>query len=529
MATTTASGPAANYSRFILRPLGSLATAAILVAVGLAITIQFPTATPIVAVVGLVIALVAVWMMLEERYEWTLVALLLYIGLADGYLKLSTGSPKATLLRDVLLYAIVVGALARIAVRRESFSLPPLAGWIIAWVVVIAIQVFNPSNGTMMHSLAAVRPHAEFVPLFFLAYFVLRSKARIRYFLLLLVAVAAVNGIVGLVQSNMTPEELSGWGPGYERAINGEGENSVSARNFTDNSGEERNRPFALGGDAGFGGIIGTLAAPAALALLALARRRRLRILTAVLSAGVLLAVATSASRTAVLGTAVAIFAFAALAVTSRGGLRTVFAVGLSVAVVYAGIGILTSETNKGSFDRYESISNPGKAVGTYFDYRSETLARIPKYVVRYPLGSGIGRNGPAASYAGGPGRGLDAESEPTFLLIELGIPGLIVIFGLYTTLMYLSVTRIRRIVDREARILLTALAAPLFAIFAVGFVGITTAGVPNAPYLWFVAGALAFWLLGDGYRRLTHTDEIAAPGSGPSPPTPSLSGAHAA
>src|SRR4051794_34287858 len=107
MATTTASRPAANYSRFLLRPLGSLATAAILAAIGLAITIHFPTATPIVALVGLVIAAVAVWMILEERYEWTLVALLLYIGLADGYLKLSTGSPKATLLRDVLLYAIV--------------------------------------------------------------------------------------------------------------------------------------------------------------------------------------------------------------------------------------------------------------------------------------------------------------------------------------------------------------------------------------------------------------------------------------
>jgi O-antigen ligase len=239
--------------------------------------------------------------------------------------------------------------------------------------------------------------------------------------------------------------------------------------------------------------------------------------------------VATSASRTAVLGTALAIFAFAALAVTSKGGLRTVFAVGVCVTVIYAGTGILTSSTNKGSFDRYESISNPGKAVSTYFDYRKETLAKIPQYMVRFPLGSGIGRNGPGASYPGGPGRGYDAESEPTFLLIEVGIPGLVVIFGLYIALMYLSVTRIRRIADKEARILLTALAAPLFAIFAVGFVGITTAGTPNAPYLWFVAGTLAFWLLGDGYRRLKQTGQIAAPGTVPPPPTPHLSGAHAA
>src|SRR4051794_34580372 len=107
MATTTVSRrPPRTYGQFLLRPLGSLAMAGLLAAFGLAITVHFPSATPLVALVGLVIIAIATWMMLEERYEWTLAALVLYIGLADGYLKLSTGSPKATLLRDVLLYAI---------------------------------------------------------------------------------------------------------------------------------------------------------------------------------------------------------------------------------------------------------------------------------------------------------------------------------------------------------------------------------------------------------------------------------------
>lgn len=508
MATTTARFPP-FFARYVFRPLGALATAAFLALFSLAISIHYPTATPAAALVGVSIFAVAVWMALSQRYEWTLVVLMVYLGCADGYLKLSTGSSSITLTRDILLYSITIGVLARMAIDHRRPTFPPLAGWVFAWLLVVLVQITNPSNGTLMHSLASVRPHAEFVPLFFLAYFVMRSKRRIRNFLLLLVAVAAANGAVGLVQANISPEQLSSWGSGYARAINGEGENAVSARNFEDEKGEERNRPFGLGGDSGFGGIVGVLALPAALALLALSKQRGIRILTGILTIGVVMAIATSAARTAVLGAAIAAFAYAALTVTSRAGLRTVFGIGLAALVGYAGIALLTSDTNSGTFDRYGSISNPGKAVSTFWGYRRETLEDIAPYTVKYPLGSGFGRNGPAASYAGGPGSGLDAESEPTFLLIEVGIPGLVVMFGIFLMLFRLCVTRIRRIIDREARILLTALAAPLFAVFAIGFVGITTAGTPNAPYLWFVMGTLSFWLIGDGYQSLIRGGQL--------------------
>src|SRR5262249_38866063 len=148
--------------------------------------------------------------------------------------------------------------LIRMAVRRRPINWPPLSGWVIAWVVVVLVQVANPHDGTLLHSVASVRPHAEWVPLFFLGYLALRSKRRIRAFLMLLLAVATVNGIVGLVQVNLTPSQLAGWGPGYQKAINGEG--SLSARGFADENGTERNRPFGLGGDIGFGGAVGVLA-----------------------------------------------------------------------------------------------------------------------------------------------------------------------------------------------------------------------------------------------------------------------------
>ena len=504
MATTTVSSHA-GLNRVVLKPLSTLGTASILTLLGLAITIKLPTATPLAGVVYVALIAVVAWLFFSERYEWSLVVLMFYLGLADGYLKLSTGSSNITLVRDLLFYSIVIGALVRIAIRQKPIKWPPLTGWLVAWALVVMIQLVNPADGTLTHSIGALRPHLEWVPLFFLAYFVMTSKARLRQFLLLLVVIATANGIVGFIQLNLTPEQLSGWGPGYAQAISGEGD--VSARTYTDNAGETRTRPFGLGGDFGFGGQIGLIAIPAALALLALVRSPRYRLAMGLLAIGPVLGVLTSEARVAVLSSVVAVLAYAALAVTSRAGLRTVFALCLVLPLAYVGVGLISSNSSQGTFDRYESISSPSKAVSTAIDYRSSTYSKLPTYVAEIPLGGGIGSAGPATSLTGGPTGGRSAESEVAFLVIETGVPGLLVMLGFFLTLLYLSVAKIRKIANREVRILMTAIAAPLFGIFASGFVGTNTATTPSAPYLWFAAGILSLWLLGEGYQALNRAE----------------------
>jgi hypothetical protein len=500
MATTTAdplAGP--RGERAALRAAGALALVVVLGLASLLLAAKLPAFSTPLAGLAVAVALGATaWMLLSERYEWSLALLMLYLGLADGFLKLGTGVQAATLVRDILLYALVIGALVRLAVRGERVTLPPLSGWAIAWVVVVLVQIANPHNGSLLHSVASVRPHAEFVPLFFLGYLVMRSKARIRNFLLLLLLITAINGVVGLVQQNLTPDQLASWGPGYSKAI--KGESSVSTRTFADEEGVERNRPFALGGDVGFGGTLGYLAVPAALALLGLRLPPRTRFAVAAMSVGVVLAVATSAARTDVIAAVIAALAFAGLTVTSRAGLRAVLGVAVGVAVAYAAIGFLSSDSESGSFSRYNSIASPGQAITTAYEYRSGVIAEVPNYVTEIPFGAGLGSKGPAGSFGGGgSGKGLDSESEPTYLLIEAGVPGLLVMLGFNLTLLVLSVVRIRGVADRETRVLLTAVAAPLFAIFATWFTGITTATSPGSPYLWFAAGTLSYWLLGDG------------------------------
>jgi hypothetical protein len=463
--------------------------------VGLVVTTRVPNPAPLQVALAVVTVGALTWMLVSERYAWSLAFLMLYLGLVDGYLKLSTGSSSVTLVRDALLYAIVFGALARTAIRHEQLRMPPLTAWVVAWIVVVVIQIANPSDGTLLHSIATLRQHLEWVPLFFLAYAVMRSKARIKGFLFLLLVIASINGIVGLAQLNMSPDQLSSWGSGYAKAIGGEG---VAARTFENEQGEVHVRPFGLGGDFGFGGVVGMIAVPAALALLTLSRRPGARAVIAVLSAGVVLAIATSEARTAVVGSVIAALVFALLTVTSRAGLRTVIAIAIATAIAYGTISFISSNSGEESF-RYGSISTPGKAISTAIEYRSTTIAKVPEYATQFPLGAGFGSKGPASTVSGGTTAQLNAESEATFLLIEVGIPGLAVMVGFLLTLFYLSVTRIRRVPDRETRLLLTAIAAPLFAIASTWWVGVSTTTTPAGPYLWFAAGVLAFWLVKRG------------------------------
>ena len=216
------------------RPATAFAAAISLTAVGLLIITSLPAGIPVAGLMAAGIVALSAWMLITPRYGLTLAALMLYVGLVDGYLKLKTGSDYLTIARDVLLYAIAAGAIIRATVERGA-SAPPLTGWVVAWLVVVGIQVFNPANGTFLHSVAAVRPHVEWVPLFFFGYLLMQDKRSLKVFLGLFVLIAAINGVVGLAQFNMTPEQLASWGPGYEQKVLSQ--EDVAGRAFVDDEG----------------------------------------------------------------------------------------------------------------------------------------------------------------------------------------------------------------------------------------------------------------------------------------------------
>jgi hypothetical protein len=465
-------------------------------ALGLLATSEAGTPSEPVALLGLPFLGVVAWMFATSRKELALALVLIYLGLVDGFLKLSvpTGNELPGLGRDALLYAVAIGMLVRSVVKRQPLELPPLTAWVIAWLAVVLVQLLNPDNWSTLHSVASLRQHLEFVPLFFIAYSIMRTKRRLRAFMILLLLVAAVNGAVSLVQFNMSPSQLAGWGPGYADLIEG---GQQAPRTAVNNEGEQVTRPMGLGSDMGFGGALGALAIPAAFALLVGGNGGWRRFVpVAILAAGAVVAVATSQSRSVVVAAIVAVIGFAALATASRQGIRALVAV---VALGLVGMLALGQIDKGGAFDRYDSIA-PNRIVETTVDARDGTYKSIGQYFTAFPLGAGIGTVGPAAGVIDPPPRKyLDAESQFTFLLIEVGIPGLLVLMAFHFRLVGLVVSRIRKLDGGELRLLLAGLAAPLFAILSLWIVGVNTTSTPNAPYVWFMAGTLAYWLCGPG------------------------------
>jgi hypothetical protein len=440
-----------------------------------------------------VIGALVVWMFFSERYTLTLAVLLIYLGLFDGFVKLEANSTVATLGRDALLYAIVLGATVRAMMRRTPLPAAPLVIGVLAWLLVCVAQIANPAAISPIHAAAGIRQHIEFVPLFFFGYVIMRSERPFIGLFALLIVIAAINGVVALAQSELTPAQLATWGPGFAKLM--VGTTTTSSRTFLGANGVLHVRPPALGSDFGFGGEVAALALPGALVMIAATRRLgRVALIAWIGLPFVVLAVVTSQSRSVVVGAILAVVVFMFLTIESpRRGMALLAALLVAAAVTSVVVDRVTSDAATSS-NRYATIT-PARVVGTTVSYRQATLGLIPTYAVDYPFGAGMGTLGPAAnsSIGGAANSSFDGESEFTFLEIEVGLPGLLVMLGLWVGAVYLGL-RLRRVADRRIQRPLMALTAIVITLFTGWLVGSVTAQSPDAPFFWFAIGALAYW-----------------------------------
>ena len=445
--------------------------------------------------VGLVVA-GTVWLVTTSRTQLALALFMVYIGAVDGYLKLGTGVAAVTLLRDVLLFAIVIGLLVRSQVQGRRLTVPPLTWWVGGFVALVFVQVFNPNAGTIAHSLAGVRQHLEFVPLFFLTFTFVRTTKALRTFVVLLVLIAAGNGIASWAQFNMTPEQFAAWGPGYSDRVLAKGEFVAAGRSFADATDTNRTRPFGLGSEAGSGGITGVLALGGIVALASLVRRRRYLLFSAAMAIGAVTAILTSQGRGVVVTGFVVIFMYALLTMTSRGRVRGLLALATAGIVAFLVVQSIVGSAGSSTF-RYEGLT-ADKLAQTTAEARPGNSAAIVTTMTSYPLGAGLATAGPASGSTGGSTltRSVNAESEFTFLTLETGIAGMVLLVGFTITLLVLGIWRLRREPDREARTLLAALIAPIGGMIVLYYPSAVTATTPTAPYLWAIGGIVSYWLV---------------------------------
>lgn len=448
-----------------------------------------------------VFLLVALWCLTERRTERTLVVFALYVGMLDGYLKLRTGSREITLARDVLLWAIAAGALWRASQRGESLRLPPLGLFVVAFVLVVVAEVFNPSSLGPVQSLAGVRQHLEFVPLFFLGYAFVRTPRSLRALLVVLVLVASANGVVSYAQSTLSPAQLAGWGAGYSERILGTGKFAGQSKvEYVRVRGIVRStavRPFGLGSELGAGALTAVIALPGLIAMI-FSYVSRLRLLAMVCAPAVVLGVVTAGSRGAFIACFAAVLAYAFLGGASRNVIRVAIGVAIGLAVILGTSSQLAASND--AAQRAQSVLSPS-VLQTFWRERGDSVGLIGRYVADYPLGLGVGTVGPAQQALNPTGLPLDSETQWNLIVIEAGVAGLLLLVFFGASLVFLSAVRIPRFSDPEIRLQLSAVAAPLIALFVLCFVGPVSVSAPSGPYLWFAAGVLSYWLLGSGSR----------------------------
>ena len=484
--------------------------------IALGLTVALPN-TSVLVVLGAILAVLAiVALIVNSRLEVTVGLLAVYLGLLDGPVKLGIGRSEATAaIRNVLILAVCLGAVMRLLARRERVKLPPLSGWVLAFVAIVVVNAFNPKTHGVLHVLGGFRQELQWVPFFFFGYVLVRSKKRLRQLFIIIGVIGLANGAVATYQTGLSPAQLASWGPGYRALVQPTtvGKKGSIARTYS-SEGQARVRPLGLGSDSGFSGGVGVIALPCCLALLATWRSRR-RWVAALLGLGALVAVATGLGRLQVVGAVLGVFAFVALA--SLAGRRVTRALGAMLVIVALAVplgAVFVSAVGGGTFKRYESIA-PSEAVSTVPSHKSSAWSKIPQFLASAPLGVGLGTVGAAGGFGGKvtelvEGHGVSAETQYNLVVDELGAPGLLAWIALTIFVIVLVARGIRRVGDGELAIMLAGAFAPFIALTLEGFSGPFITSTASGPYFWLAVGMAAYWFAGPG--RQTREAKIVRP-----------------
>jgi hypothetical protein len=487
---------------------------AVLAALGIAAALSLSMKHPNFALVfGLIAGMIGISALVSiTALEVSVAFLALYLGLLDGPVKNLSGSQLASAGRDVVIAAVCIGALLRIVAKREQVKLPPLIGWVAAFVGLVLIMAFNPKTAGFLKVVGGYRQNLEWIPFFFFGYVLMRSRKSFRRLFVILGVLTLVNGVIATYQTQIPVSSLAAWGPGYNEKVEGtrneETGTGIKARKYT-SEGVGRVRPPGLGADSGFPGGLGVIALPGILALLATGRPRQ-RWYAYVMALGALVAIAMGLSRSQLLGGVIVMVSFLIFSLSA--GRRVTKPVSALLAMIAIAIPfgiVFVNAVGPGIFSRYESVE-PTSVVHTSTTYKEKSLALIPHYIGEDPFGFGLGTAGAAVGFGGNSahnvleGHGISAETQYNFVEDELGAPGLILWIALTIEIFVLVVRQLPKVPDIDIRIFLAAVFAAFIAHTLMGIRGAFMGSSSAGPYFWFSLGIAAYWFAGPGRGRPT-------------------------
>ena len=468
--------------------------AILLAADGISLLVQKGKAGAVVAL-GLLAGGLGTLALLSWSLPRLLLALVAFVSCFEGPLKNLAPTPLIKYVvyvgRDVLLYGGLYLAFRRGELQRIWPRSIPMRGLIVAFLALVAAQLFNPRGFGPVISLLASRPYWEMIPLFFLGYALMTDPERWAPLARVALLCGIANGIAAVVEYQKGPEWLAGLGPGYAAMINGN-----AARIFRDAAGIARLRPPALGADMGFAASMAFFLWPVLLGTWFHPRLRAswpvpLGVLTFL---ALVVGTLVSQSRSDILLSPLMIGAYLLLA--ARGKVARIALTAVTIGVL-AGAGVhLASGQFTGVFARYRSVGTLNRTINTFVERenRFDTAFETPfVYFTRYFWGNGMGKVGPGAgvfiprkSY-----HHTDGENEALLMITETGSLATLVLLLIHLGFIRLGFRAWARAPDGPWKALVAIPLATILVMLVLWPLGNFTTFPGNAAF-WFYGGSLA-------------------------------------
>lgn len=412
-----------------------------------------------------------------------------YEGLEGMFKYISDFSPAVYVVRPLLLGAICViwqMSLAKSNMPMRALPQKLLLGLFVVWGLV---EVFNPHGTTLPGSVATLLLYyVEPLCLFICGYNVLRSSQQITTFLYAFIAICTVVSLCAILQFSMGQDWTQSHFPGYQNI-------TQSSWFVLDDSGRQIAGAFrpasttAIGGGGGgwaqWGAVfsLGLLFAPS----LSLKYKGVLAVcivinIVGLFITGVRLWLFTGATEAFV-------FVFV-LARTPREILRSVGL--LALLAVIAGIAFSSAQALSGGIigSRYsDTAKNP---LAKFQHDRGYNVTNFFEYISEFPLGAGykmeLGRTSSKIDSSDPAMSKRDGETQFAAIGADMGIPGLLLLYGLLAGFLLQGWRSFRNLRDPYLRVV----GAVLFASLA-GYIPGSFAGpvLQAATLFWFSAAML--------------------------------------
>lgn len=418
-----------------------------------------------------------------------------FIGI-EGFLKvLSNYNPLVHIGSDLLLGLFTLRAILAQLIQRGIYlnRYPPCTLVILFHVIWFAISYFNPYALSIEATTASLKMYITMIPLFYFAYYLINKKEDVEFFMIPWVIIAFAQGVTSIHQGIMGPESVLSLGSGFGKVWNVE---KYAGQAF---------RPFGLSSLPGGSSVYMFLGIGFLIVLYLVSRSYFQKLFLIVTFALTPLVLLMSQVRSALLKALIicGILLATGIAFFKRLSVRVRFNFGTIIA--FTGVLILfvipllivkvvgTSDEVGRAVERTLTLFEFGKVS----EARGGALEGILRVVSIAPFGAGLSRTGPAA------GKFFNEITENPFfkegfwadnfwyiVLVDLGIPGALIMTWLISVIIWKGFTSLPRFYDSELQLYQAAIMASQFAMFTGLYGAVDILYNPEAAFFWFFAGA---------------------------------------